>query len=57
MYSFLPNQGNKKTSEGTSFAAAPGSVLTTESSTTSVQYAKEGTNSPTKVEESEGIVV
>ena len=57
MYSFLPNQGNKKTSEGTSFAAAPGSVLTTESSTTSVQHAKEGTNSPTKVEESEGIVV
>ena len=49
--------GNKKTSEGTSFAAAPGTMLTTESSTMPLQHTKEEPNCPTKVEESEGIVV
>ena len=53
----VPNQGNKKTSEETSFAAALGTMLTAESTTTPVQYTKEEPNSPTKVEESEGIVV
>ena len=53
----VPNQGNKKTSEGTSFAAAPGTMVTAESSTVPVQHTMEEPKSPTKVEESEGIVI
>ena len=51
----VPNQGNKKTSEGTSFAAAPGTIA--ESSTMPLQHTMEDPKCPTKVEESEGIVI
>ena len=53
----VPNQGNKKTSEGTSFAAAPGTMLIAESSTMPLQHTMEDPKCPTKVEESEGIVI
>ena len=53
----VPNQGNKKSSEGTSFTAAPGTMLTAESSTMPVQHTRNEPNCPSKVEESEGIVV
>ena len=50
----VPNQGNKKTSEGTSFAAAPGTMLTAESFTMPVQHTRDEPKCPTRVEESEG---
>ena len=53
----VPNQGNIKTSEGTSFAAAPGNLLTVETSTMPVQHTREESECPTKMEKSEGIVV
>ena len=53
----VPNQGNKKTSEGTSFAAAPGTMLIAESSTMPLQHTMEDPKCPTKVEESEGVVI
>jgi len=53
----VPNQGNKKSSEGTSFAAAPGTMLTAESSTMPVQHTMDQPKCPSKMEESKGIVV
>ena len=57
-FSEVVNQGNKnKTPEAPSFAAAPGSSLTAESSTMPVQHTREEPECPTKVEEIEGIVI
>ena len=53
----VPIQGNIKTSEGTSFAAAPGTMLTAERSTMPIQHKREEPKCPTKVEESEGILI
>ena len=50
----VPNQGNKKSSEGTSFTAAPGTMLTAESSTMPVQHTKNEPNCPSILEKSEG---
>ena len=57
-FSEVVNQSNKKkTPEGPSFAAAPVSLLTAESSTMPVEHTREEPECPTKVEEIEGIVI
>ena len=57
-FSEVVNQSNKKkTPEGPSFAAAPVSLLTAESSTMPVEHTREEPECPTKVDVIEGIVI